>query len=137
MNIINKKFSIIIFILIVIISNLLHNKTKTEDILKREDMKIKIINFIHHITSNYLYFGSILFGYYKLHLTIIIFMIGLWYLTDDVCPVSTYINKKTNQKYKTRFKDLAYHIESYTKINLHYFLLIIIIFNIIMILKNN
>ena len=77
MNIINKKYSIILFIIIVIISNILHNKTKTEDILKREDIKIKIINFIHHITSNYLYFGSILFGYYKLHLTIIIFMFGL------------------------------------------------------------
>ena len=70
---------IILFILLTLLQIYFDNT-------KCEDKSGRILLYIHHLLSIYLMFGSILFGYYKIHLMIVIISLLVHYKFFE-CPI--------------------------------------------------
>ena len=130
-------YSLIIYLIIVYISFYLHNISKTEEIKKKYNKKILLIELIHHFISNYITYGGILFGYHKFHLIIIVILVILWFKYNNDCPITLYCNKKTNQSLNAKFKDLNYFIKEKINVPYYHILIIIIIYDLYFIFKKN
>jgi hypothetical protein len=114
-----------LFILISLLSFYLTYTSYDKNKINNLSYKVIIIDLLHSFMSIYLYLGSLLFGNYKLHSLLIFIMFTIWFIFDNRCPVTIYINRETNQEKKTPFKDIVYHLG----LN-HYLLLsIVIIYN--------
>jgi hypothetical protein len=115
----------IIFIIISLFSFYLTYTSYDKIKIKNLTYKIVIIDLLHSFTSIYLYLGSLLFGYYKFHSLVIFTMFIIWFVFDNRCPVTLYINKQTKQEKKTPFKDIIYHLG----LNHYLLLYIVLVYN--------
>lgn len=118
------NINILIFILLIILQYLLDNN-------KNKNLYILLLIIIHHIINIYVIYGSILFGYYKIHVIIVLigFLIHLFYRR---CPITIYTNKLSNNNEKKKFETFLNHIINFFNLNIdiklvYYTLLIIII----------
>lgn len=100
---------------------------------KEEDIKINLMHILHHIFSNYLFFGSLLFGYYKYHLFFVTIGVLHWLFNDDKCIITVIYNKSCGFKVSMRHRDIAYHIQKLINLNVFVMLSIIILYDIYMI----
>lgn len=102
---------------------------------KNESISINLLHIIHHFLSNYLFFGSLIFGYYKYHLFVVTVVILHWLLNDDKCFITVIYNKSCNFDTDTRHRDLAYHIQKLVNLNMYTMLFLIVVYDIYMIFK--
>ena len=129
---------VLIYLIIVLISIILYYRTKTEEIKKKYTLKIILIVIFHHFLSNYATFGSLIFGYHKIHLIILLTIGFLWFNSKDyTCPITMYCNKQTGQEDLKIFKDLNYHIVKLFNLNISYILVLLICYDLYFIFKNN
>ena len=128
----------LIYLILILISIYLHNRTKSEEVKKKYTRKIILIEIFHHFISNYATFGSILFGYHKIHLTVLLIIGALWVTSNDyTCPITIYCNERTGQKDVKDFKDLKYHLSELFNLNLFIILVLLICYDLYFIFKNN
>ena len=125
------KNKVYIFLLIGILSFLIDKYLYPCE--KEEDVEINFMHMIHHILSNYLFFGSLIFGYYKYHLFFIAVAILHWLFNDNKCIISVVYNKNCGFEINTRHRDIAYHIQKLININVFVMLFIIVLYDIYMI----
>ena len=97
------KNSIYIFFLIGILSFLIDKYLYP--CKKEEYISINFMHIIHHFLSNYLFFGSLIFGFYKYHLFIVTVAVLHWLLNDDKCIISVVYNNNCGFKVRTRHRD--------------------------------
>ena len=102
---------------------------------KEQDIGINLLHIIHHFLSNYLFFGSLIFGYYKYHLFLVGVVVLHWLLNDDKCFITVLYNKNCNFDTDTRHRDIAYHIQELVNVNMYAMLFIIVLYDIYMIFK--
>lgn len=74
-----------------------------------------LISFLHNLGSIYIVFGSLLFGYYLLHLLICIGVVVLWHFTNT-CIITIYYNQLCNLKRDRPFHDIFHMINKTMKI---------------------
>lgn len=96
-----------IFILIVIISFTLDNVLFQCSIPSPITF---INNFVHHIISMYLWFGSIIFGKYIYHLLFLCVVLIFQYYHKWKCPITLEYNKQCGFILKENHKDIIYWI---------------------------
>jgi len=104
----NFKQKLIIFSFVVLISYVLDITRNTCDDLT---FSIKCNNLVHHVVSNYLWFGSIIFGFHELH---IVYMMGGfigWKLFDG-CFLTKKYNETCNYNESNKHHDLLYFISN-------------------------
>jgi hypothetical protein len=71
---------------------------------------ITFINtFIHHFLSTYMWFGSLIFGYYDIHVIIVSLTVLGWQIWG-ACPVTWLYNMSCSIPEETSHKDLMYRI---------------------------
>lgn len=99
--------SINIFILLVIISFTLDNVLSP---CSMPSLMTFINNFVHHIISMYLWFGSLLFGKYIYHLLFICMIFVIHYFYGSKCPITIEYNRECGFELKGNHKDLIYWI---------------------------
>jgi len=129
---------VLIYLILILISIYLHNRTKSEEVKKKYTIKIILIEILHHFISNYATFGSILFGYHKIHLTVLLAIGALWVISKDyTCPLTIYCNERTGQEDVKDFRDLNYHLLELFNLNITAMLVVIIIYDLYFIFKNN
>jgi hypothetical protein len=128
------KNKIYIFLLIGLLSFLIDKYLYPSK--KEEYISINLMHMIHHFLSNYLFFGSLIFGYYKYHLLIVAITVLHWLLNDDKCIISVIYNKNCGFEEDTRHRDIAYHIQKLININIFVMLSIIVLYDVYMIYKN-
>ena len=80
----------------------------------------KIIMLLHHLFQVYSIFGSILFGYHKQHIVIILCAIGVHIIMKQ-CPITHIQNKLCSFKKKILLKTYLNHLLSYYNISYHNF----------------
>ena len=90
------RIQIIIFIILILVQYLLHE-------YKCEDKRGKLLLLFHHIFSIYLIFGSLLFGYYKIHLSVIIISLII-HIIFVTCPLTTINNICSQIEFNFRVK---------------------------------
>lgn len=67
------------------------------------------ISLLHNYGSIFLFFGSALFGYHRLHLLCLSVVVALWYLTkNNMCFVTVYYNNLCNISPTRPFHDVFY-----------------------------
>ncbi len=126
---------IILFIFIVLFS---FGIDKYNNPCKNETLYVNILHLLHHASSNFLYYGSLFFGYHLYHLLFILLIYLTWYFYEGRCIASDIYNKYCGFPIETRHKDLTYYLTEYVlKINFYVFLTIIVLYNLINIIKNN
>lgn len=103
---------------------------------KKEDISINLMHILHHFLSNYLFFGSLIFGYYKYHLLIIAVAVIHWLLNDDKCIITLIYNKSCGFKASMRHRDIAYHIQELINLDVFVMLFIIVLYDVYMIYKS-
>jgi len=101
----NKR--LIIYILLSITSFIIDQMTTDCEVLS---LKAYLINFFHHFGSNYLYFGSIIFGNYDTHLLITGVTFLGWILFGWKCLLTIYYNKGCNIPIERPHEDLVYRL---------------------------
>ncbi len=100
------KQNLITFSFIVIISYILDI---TRNKCKKLTLEVKINNLFHHIVSNFLWFGSFIFGFHEFH---ILYMIGgyIGWKYFDGCILTDQYNKNCNYDKQKKHHDLLYFI---------------------------
>ena len=98
-----------IYIFIVLIS---YTSELAYNDCKQKTVVTYTISLLHNFGSIYLYYGSLLFGFYKLHLLILLGTLIGWYLNQNRCILTDYYNKLCKIKSKSPFKDINYRINS-------------------------
>ena len=117
-NILKRKYKVIIymkyftsamniFIFVVILSFTLDNVLFECSI---PSVYTFINNFIHHIISMYLWFGSIIFGKYKYHLLFLGIVLTFQYFNKWKCPITLEYNKQCGFHVSENHKDIIYWI---------------------------
>lgn len=99
-----------------------------------KDIYGKILLYVHHILSIYLIFGSLFFGYYKIHLMIVIISLLVHYKFFE-CPITIINNilckQPTDKPMNTYFdhilKILNLNSNKATANNIYYFILFYLI----------
>ena len=91
-------------------------------------IKGEILLILHHIVSIYVLLGGILFNS-KYHLIFIIIILIHWLTNNNSCYLTTITNKFCGYNKEKNFEDLIYKL-NFRKLNknIHYYLLIILIF---------
>ena len=111
----NKIYiNLLIFIILVIIPYSIEYNENHNQLFNVIDANIILL--LHHVASVYLIFGSILFGYYKIHLIISLITIGIWIKGKFNCIITKTYNKLININPNEPFKDISYYLSKYTKI---------------------
>lgn len=129
------KNKLILFSFIVLLSFCID---KYNNPCKNEIFFLNMTHLVHHAFSNFLYYGSLFFGYHLYHLLIMLMTFLSWYFYDGRCIVSDIYNKYCGFPIKNRHKDLTYYlVDDFLKINIYVFLAIIVLYNLINILKNS
>ena len=77
---------------------------------KNKTLLTYAISLLHNYGSMYVNYGSIILGYYKLHLIIVIGTLLGWYMNNGRCILTQYYNKKCELNRTTRLKDITYRI---------------------------
>ena len=86
------KYPFILFIFLILLQIFL-------DKYKCDNQQGKLLLWAHHIFSVYLIFGSFIFGYYKLHLLVILLSLMV-HIIYKQCPVTVVNNKLCKQPIK-------------------------------------
>lgn len=107
----NNK-NIIIFFFAGLFSFFTEHQTKSGC---KETFKTKLISLLHNYGSIYLVFGSILFGYYLIHLFAVIITVILWKLYST-CFVTKYYNNLCKISSNRPFNDIFFLINKKLKI---------------------
>lgn len=129
------KYKIILFLALVTISFLLDKYLNTCN-NDGSNIGINSMHFAHHITSNYLFHGSFIFGAHLIHLLLIAFIAFVWVVYEGRCTISDIYNKACKFPDKTRHKDITYYLlENILFINVYGFIGLVILYDIYMILK--
>ena len=123
----NKSVSInfIIYLFISLVS-FFHDQFTTD--CKHISLYTYINSFIHHLFSNYLWFGSIIFGNYKTHLVVILLVLFGWRYNGG-CVLTHMYNKACGIKKTMNHKDIAYNFIMKTNISYYQLLGILILFD--------
>ena len=88
-----------------------------------------IILLIHYFLSTYLYFGSLIFGYYGIHGLFIIISIAIFIKSKFKCPLTNIYNDILGKPHKSLLQDIPYYIYKATGIKyIHLYILLIILF---------
>ena len=100
------KIKLTIFFIVVFISYILDI---TRNKCKNLTLEVKINNLSHHIVSNFLWFGSFIFGLHEFH---ILYMIGgyIGWKNFDGCILTNQYNKNCNYDKQKKHHDLLYFI---------------------------
>ena len=126
---------IILFLLLVLFS---FSIDKYNNPCKNESLYVNILHLLHHVFSNFLFYGSLFFGYHLYHLLIILLTYLSWYFYNGRCIVSDLYNKLCGFPIKTRLKDITYYLtEHLLQIDFYTFLTVIVLYDLINIIKNN
>lgn len=92
----------------------------------KETWKTTTISFLHNCGSIYLIFGSLLFGYYLIHLLTLIVVVVLWQI-DKMCIFTSYYNNLCGISPTRPFHDIFFVINKNLKIPYFRYLLAIIV----------
>jgi len=112
------KKQLSVFIAIYILSTY---TDETRDECKNLSNEAYVNNIVHHIISNYLWFGSFIFGHYIIHLIIKITILAGWTYFGH-CFVTSAYNNICGLPNNNNHKDLIYKITSFNIVN-HYTLI--------------
>tara|TARA_Y100000992_G_C21193301_1_gene456690 strand:+ start:549 stop:941 length:393 start_codon:yes stop_codon:yes gene_type:complete len=127
-----KNNKLVFFILLALISFSLDkylNECSDEKVL------INIMHFLHHTGAGYLYFGSLFFGNYELHL-FIIFLVSIgWITNDNRCIISDIYNKSCGYDLETPLRDITYYTRKNFDISVYSLIGIIVLYDLFMIYK--
>ena len=115
--------NIIIFIILVTIPYIIEYNKNYNKLINRLDAAGLLL--FHHIMSVYLIFGSILFGFYKIHFIIALITIGVWIKGQFYCVITKTYNKMININPNETFKDISYYLRKYSRIKYVHILIII------------
>lgn len=103
-----------------------------------ESFRGKLVIFIHHIITVYGVFGSLLFGYYFIHIIFTIIIITGFILYED-CILNIYTNLLCNFEKDTPIKNYLYYVSKTLDVNkinvLFIFKIVIITYDAYMISK--
>lgn len=98
---------------------------------KNLNILANIIHFIHHIGSNYFFYGALIFDEYVFHFILSIITILSWFVNKGRCFVSDIYNKMCGLKPGTRHQDLTHYLIKYIlKINIYEFISIIVLYDL-------
>lgn len=87
-----------------------------------------LISLLHHAGSMYVYFGSLFFQNYLIHLIVVVIIFSLWNVFNNRCIITLYYNKLCKLPQESSHKDLIYFISQLTNIKyFHYYAAIFII----------
>lgn len=117
------NYKIFLFLLLGTTSFILERRSKSGC---NETYYTLLISFLHNLGSIYIVFGSLLFGYYLLHLLICIGVVVLWHFTNT-CIITMYYNQLCNLKRDRPFHDIFYMINKTMKIPYLRYIIIIIV----------
>jgi hypothetical protein len=89
-------------------------------------------NFVHHIISMYLWFGSLIFGNYLYHLLFLCVVLVFQYYNKWKCPITIEYNKQCGFNLKEHHKDIIYWINKniFEKIPYYTFLKLLFVYDI-------
>ena len=87
-----------------------------------------INSFLHHLFSNYLWFGSIIFGNYQTHLVIVLLVLLGW-MYNGGCVITHMYNEACGIKKSSNHKDLIYNFIKQTNISYYRLIAILILFD--------
>jgi len=121
----NKR--LIIYILLSITSFIIDQLTSDCEV---PSLKGYLINFFHHFGSNYLYFGSILFGNYDTHLLIIAATYAGWALLGWKCFLTMYYNRGCNIPIERPHEDIVYRLLKIMPINAYNVIYTLILYDL-------
>jgi len=122
------KYKIVLFSLIVLFSFCLdtYNNPCNNNVLYTN-----ILHFIHHTSSNFLYYGSLFFGYHLYHFIIILITAIGWHLNNGRCIISDIYNKNCGFPINIKHRDFTYYlIQNIPLINIYFFIFIIILYDL-------
>ena len=123
----NIHINLLIFIILVIIPYGIEYSENYNILINRPDASLVLL--FHHIGSAYIYFGSILFGFYKFHILVCLFVLVMWIKSKFNCVITEMYNKMININPNDKLKDITYYISKITEIQyLHIFVLIGVLF---------
>lgn len=96
-----------------------------------ETISLNIIHLLHHIGSNYFFFGSIIFNEFFYHFLLSIVTIISWTIYGGKCVISDIYNKICGLNINTRHRDLTYYLVKYVfQINIYEFITIIFLYDL-------
>ena len=98
-----------------------------------------INNFVHHIISTYLWFGSFIFGKYIYHLLFLCIVLVFQYNYNWECPITLEYNRQCGFNLKEYHKDIIYwiHKNLFSIIPYYTYLKFLIVYDVYKILINN
>jgi len=98
-----------------------------------------ISNFIHHIISTYIWFGSFIFGKYFYHLLFLCIVLLLQYFFNWDCPVTLEYNKQCGFSKKSGHKDIFYFINKpfFNHVPYYSFYILLILYDVYNLLIHN
>lgn len=114
---------IAIFVTLAILSFIVERQTHSGC---RETWLTLLISLLHNFGTIYLVFGSLIFGYYTLHLVTLFIVVALWKLYD-VCIVTTYYNKLCGIYLERPFHDIFFAMNQQLEIPYFRYLLVLLV----------
>jgi hypothetical protein len=84
-------------------------------------------NFFHHILSMYLWFGSLIFGHYKLHLLFLATVLSFQYFYGWKCVITLEYNKACSFTKDEHHKDVIFFLGNLMPLNFPYYKLIVLL----------
>lgn len=100
----NKIWIIWMFVYLILLSSILEQLTPP--ICKEATFFTSLYGVLHIILSLYIGLGGLLFGYHKIHLTIILFIIASWLFFSNKCYLQIKYNEFCKLDKKEPFKDI-------------------------------
>tara|TARA_B100001250_G_scaffold406615_1_gene425981 strand:+ start:90 stop:509 length:420 start_codon:yes stop_codon:yes gene_type:complete len=105
---------ILVFLSLVLIPYTIEYKMNENALNKRLDAAILLL--VHHIGSVYLYFGSLIFGFYSFHFVYTTIVVVFWIKGQFYCSITNAYNNMIKIKSRENFKDIPYYLKKITKI---------------------
>ena len=120
----NIYINLLIFIILVIIPYGIEYSENYNLLINRIDASLVLL--LHHIGSAYIYFGSILLGFYKFHILVCLLVLIMWVKSKFHCVITEMYNKMININPNDKLKDITYYISKITEIKyLHIFIVML------------
>ena len=100
----NKVWITWIFVYFILISSILEQLTPP--VCKEATLFTSLYGVLHIILSLYIGFGSLFFGYYKIHLSLILFILVTWIFFNNKCYLQIKYNEFCKLDKQAPFKDI-------------------------------
>lgn len=117
-----------IFVYLILVSSILEQLVPP--VCKEPTFFTSLYGVLHIILSLYIGLGGLFFGYHKIHLTVVLFIISSWFIFNNKCYLQIKYNDFCKLDRKEPFKDIQnifFHRVLKVKSKIYKWLLIIIV----------